>query len=60
MLSICRLLNLSVAFTCYIVILARFRGSCDKILGVHVDENLVWNSQFQHVIEKVSSYFMAF
>ena len=30
--------------------------TCDKILGVHVDENLMWNNQFQHVSRKLSSY----
>ena len=30
--------------------------TCDKILGVHVDENLMWNNQFQHVSRKVSSH----
>ncbi|MCG8112744.1 MAG: reverse transcriptase domain-containing protein [Candidatus Thiodiazotropha taylori] len=28
----------------------------DKILGVHVDENLIWNNHFQHVSKKLSSY----
>ena len=28
----------------------------DKILGVHVDENLTWNDHYQHVSKKVSSY----
>ena len=28
----------------------------DKILGVHVDENLSWNDHYQHVSKKVSSY----
>ena len=30
--------------------------TCDKIPGVHVDENLMWNNQFQHVSRKHSSY----
>ena len=28
----------------------------DKILGVHVDENLSWNDHYQHVSKNVSSY----
>ena len=28
----------------------------DKILGVHVDENLSWNDHYWHVSKKVSSY----
>ena len=28
----------------------------EKILGVHVDENLVWNNHFQQVSKKISSY----
>ena len=28
----------------------------NKILGVHVDENLSWNDHYQHVSKKVSSY----
>ena len=28
----------------------------DKILGVYVDENLLWNDHYQHVSKKVSSY----
>ena len=28
----------------------------DKILGVHVDDNLSWNDHFHHVSKKVSSY----
>ena len=30
--------------------------TCDKILGIQVDENLIWNSQCQQVYKKVSSY----
>ena len=32
----------------------------DKILGVHVDENLMWNNQFQHeaITEKWKKYFL--
>ncbi|MCG8032729.1 MAG: hypothetical protein JAY75_14385 [Candidatus Thiodiazotropha taylori] len=31
--------------------------SCsEKVLGVHIDQNLVWNSHFQHVSKKISSY----
>ena len=28
----------------------------DKMLGVHVDDNLSWNDYFHHVSKKVSSY----
>ena len=28
----------------------------EKILGVHVDHNFVWNSHFQHVSGKISTY----
>ena len=28
----------------------------DKILGIHVVENLSWNDHYQHVSKKVSSY----
>ena len=28
----------------------------DKILGVHVDDKLMWNDYFQHVSNKISSY----
>ena len=28
----------------------------DKILGVHINENLTWNAQFQFVVKKVSSH----
>ena len=28
----------------------------DKILGVHVDDNLMWNNHFQYVSKKISSY----
>ena len=31
-------------------------SSNEKILGVHVDENLVWNNHFQQVSKKISSY----
>ena len=27
--------------------------ACDKILGVYVDENLLWNEQFNHISKKV-------
>ena len=30
--------------------------TCDKILGIQVDENLIWNSQCQQVYKKASSY----
>ena len=29
----------------------------DKILGVHINENLSWNAQFQFVVKKVSSHY---
>ena len=28
----------------------------DKILGVHVDDNLMWNDHFQYVLKKISTY----
>ena len=28
----------------------------DKILGVHVEDNLMWNNHFQYVSKKISSY----
>ena len=28
----------------------------EKILGVHVNDNLMWNNHFQHVSKKISSY----
>ena len=28
----------------------------EKILGVHVDQNFVWNNHFQHVSKKISTY----
>ena len=28
----------------------------EKIFGVHVDDNLMWNNHFQHVSKKSSSY----
>ncbi|MCG7869794.1 MAG: hypothetical protein JAY74_25915 [Candidatus Thiodiazotropha taylori] len=28
----------------------------DKILGINIDENLIWNSQYQQVVKKVSSH----
>ena len=31
-------------------------SSNEKILGVHVDGNLVWNNNFQQVSKKISSY----
>ena len=31
-------------------------SSNEKILGVHVDQNFVWNSHFQHVSGKISTY----
>ena len=29
-------------------------STCDKILGVFVDENLLWNDQFHHISKKLS------
>ena len=31
-------------------------SACNKILGVYVDENLLWNDQFHHISKKLSSY----
>ena len=31
-------------------------STCDKILGVYVDENLLWNDKFHHILKKVASY----
>ena len=31
-------------------------STCDKILGVFVDENLLWNDQFHHISKKLASY----
>ena len=28
----------------------------DTIFGVHVDDNLMWNNHFQHVLKNISSY----
>ena len=30
--------------------------SCDKVLGVHIDDNLTLTNHFQHVSKKISSY----
>ena len=30
--------------------------SCEKVLGVHIDDNLTWTSHFQHVSKKISTY----
>ena len=30
--------------------------SCEKVLGVHIDGNLTWTDNFQHVSKKISSY----
>ena len=32
----------------------------DKILGVNVDDNLMWNNHFQHVSKKISTYLWLF
>ena len=29
---------------------------CEKVLGIHIDENLTWTNHFQHVSKKISSY----
>ena len=30
-------------------------STCDKILGVYVDENLLWNEHFNHISKKLST-----
>ena len=30
--------------------------SCEKGLGVHIDDNLTWTNHFQHVSKKISLY----
>ena len=30
--------------------------SCEKVLGVHIDDNLTWTNHFQHVSKKILSY----
>ena len=30
-------------------------AACDKILGVYVDENLLWNEQFNHISKTLST-----
>ena len=30
--------------------------SCDKILGIHVDNNLTWQNHFSFLSKKISSY----
>ena len=30
-------------------------SSNEKILGVHVDQNFVWNNHFRHISKKISS-----
>ena len=32
-------------------------SSNEKILGVHVDQNFVWNNHFRHISKKISSTF---
>ena len=34
--------------------------TCDKILGIQVDENVTWNSHFNVLSKKLSSYNVAF
>ena len=30
--------------------------SCEKVLGVHIDDNLIWTNHFQNVSKKIFSY----
>ena len=30
--------------------------SCEKVLGVHIDDNLTWTNNFLHISKKISSY----
>ena len=30
--------------------------SNEKVLGVHIDENLLWNGHFQYIPKKISSH----
>ena len=30
--------------------------SCEKVIGVHIDDNLTWINHFQHFSKKISSY----
>ena len=30
--------------------------SCEKVLGVHIDDNLTWTNHFQHASKKILSY----
>ena len=30
--------------------------SCEKMLGVHIDDNLTWTNYFRYVSKKLSSY----
>ena len=30
--------------------------SCENVLGVHIDDNLKWSNNFQHVSKQISSY----
>ena len=48
-------LHKSVLSLCYSDIDIRM-STCDKILGVYVDENLQWNDQFHHISKKLASY----
>ena len=32
----------------------------EKILGVHVDQNFVWNNHYQHISKKISSHLVTF
>ena len=31
-------------------------SSNEKILGVHVDQNFIWNNHFRHISKKISSH----
>ena len=30
--------------------------SCEKVLGVHIDDHFTWTNHFQHVSKRISSY----
>ena len=30
--------------------------SCEKVLGIHIDDILTWTNHFEHVSKKISSY----
>ena len=35
-------------------------SSNEKILGVHVDQNFVWNNHFRHMSKKISKNFLPY